>query len=111
MTGVLAESRIVTIGADGTGRVQLGPTVYGLHWKVKRMTTSGNSVLVASVDVYRGGESDVALIDHSDTANADVSETDLDLRDGDFITVVYRGGTPGAQMGFRVEGDMTGRNL
>jgi hypothetical protein len=58
-----------------------------------------------SLKVYRGGISDTSLVDQSDRANADISETDLELGPGDFISIEYTGGTPGAIMNFRAEGD------
>ncbi len=99
----------VTLNASGQGSMRFGPEVFGTVWNINRLSTNGNSTLDPTCTVYRGAESNTTMIDNTEKANADISETDLELRDGEFVTVVYDGGTPGAIMSFRIEGEMGGR--
>lgn len=107
----LVEAQSTTLDSNGRGELRFGPTVYGARWRIDRMTTNGNATTNPECNVYRGGEADTSLIDTTTTGNGDVSETNLELRDGEFITVVWSGGNSGAVMSFRVEGELYGRNF
>lgn len=94
----------ITLDAGGTGSVTLGPARPTESWNVQRMTTKGNSTADPTLDVLRGSSS---VLDSTPHGNDDVSDSVIPLLPGEFLTIRYTGGTPGATMTFYLEGTTT----
>lgn len=111
----LLASANATFISDGVGgsvaRVpHLGPRRYGTTWHVTHMVSTTNSVVPSQVRVYRNIESPTTIVDGSDSANQDTSETDITLGSGEFLTFVWTKGDIGAIATITVSGEMsTGR--
>lgn len=105
MTTVVRESQTVVLNGGGEGTLVFTPLKAFENWHLTRLTVSGNSAIAAvKCRVYRGSESPENLLDSSEKANADVSETDLTLSNGEQLVVAFIDGSPGASMSFRCEG-------
>jgi hypothetical protein len=93
----------VTLDGAGVGVVTTGPGRQGETWSVARYTTSGASAIDPRLDVFRGS---AGLLDTTNHGNQDVSETTAPvvLHGGEFLSMRYTGGTPGAVMTFYLEG-------
>lgn len=102
--GRLTESVTVTLNGAGAGSVQLGPRRAGEAWRVTRMTTRGTSTVEPVLDVRRGSTLG-PVVDTTRRGNQAISETDLELFAGEYLSIVYAGGTAGARMSFQLEGE------
>ncbi len=115
MTIRLAVSGTATLGPNGGTALgvdlRFGPSRYGETWQISRLVTSGASAIEPECKVYRGPRTDSNLVDTTKKGNGDISETDLTLLDGEFLTVQYQYGSPGAIMTFRLEGEVISRAL
>lgn len=100
----LDTNRSATFGPTGIARIQIGPTVFGESWRVKRMGVSTTSVADTDVRVYLNAELDTRMIDGSFTGNRDFSDTDISLQTLDQLIVVWVNGTPGAYASFVLQG-------
>lgn len=105
----LHTSAEATLDADGAGRLAIGPVTPGTVWRVTTMTTNGNSTTEPTLRIYRGGVGDAYMIDTTERGNSDVSDSEVSLQTGETISAEWRGGTPGAQMILRLEGQITSR--
>ena len=94
----------VTIDSAGNGTLRFGPSKYGERWIISRLTTNGNTAS-GLLTIYRGPIGS-QMLDLSKYPNKDISETTLDLKSGETITVHYTTCTPGALMTFYVEGEI-----
>lgn len=99
----LQTSITATFGADSAGgtvaRTQIGPTVYGSEWDIKRVvvsTTSSGLNGSSRFYMYLNSESPSALLDGTYSGDQDVNETSLHLRTGDNLICVWTGGDDGA---------------
>lgn len=100
----LDRSVTLTLNASGAASATFGPGRSSEHWAVERMTTAGNSAIQPTLNVYRGTS---ALVDTTRHGNQDISDTNLSLMPGEFITAAYSAGSPGAVMVFYLEGTAT----
>lgn len=100
----LDTNRTVTIGADGTGRIAIGPTVFGESWRVRRMTVTSDSVADSDARVYLNAELDSRLIAGTWSGNRDFNETDITLQTLDRFIVVWVGATVGAHASLLLQG-------
>lgn len=93
---LLQVSDTVTIGADGTAQIQLGPSRVGERWTVNGMTTSSDSdtsQYTPLLTVQRNGHE---VVGGSYNANNDTSAGDaFDLLTNDFLRFSLTGGQPG----------------
>lgn len=99
-------SASVTLDASGSGTLVFGPRKYSERWKITRLTTNGDSGTDPNLQVYRGAVG-TQMVDTTDRANKAVSETNLDLSSGEFISCRYSGGVVGSIMTFYVEGEIS----
>lgn len=83
--------------------MSLGPTGPRETWRVRKMTVN-LSTGTGHFRVYRGPARGFQ-IDGTDTANFDVSETDYELKTGEFVTGQFTLASPGATGQFLLEGD------
>lgn len=102
--GRLAQSATVTLDGAGAGAVQLGPARAGEAWRITRMSTRGTSALEPVLDVRRGSTVG-PVVDSTRRGNQAISETDLELFSGEYLSIVYTAGTAGARMQFQLEGE------
>lgn len=108
-TTPVAQSLSATFDADGNARAEIGPTVYGTKWTVTRLVTSTTSTDRAELRVYRNVESAGTLTDSTRSANADTSETRLELQTLDKLIFSWSKGTPGAVATANIYGSQEGR--
>lgn len=99
------QTQTVTLDAAGTGRVEVGPSVYGVTWHVTLMVTTSDSVLSPTLRVYRNTVTDGAIVDQTLLGGGDVSDCDLTLTAGQRLVARWTGGTPGAHATFNIEGE------
>lgn len=99
------QSQTTTLNGAGTGRVEVGPSVYGVTWHVALMVTSSDSALSPVLKVYRNAVTSPAIVDQTLLGGSDVSPTDLTLTSGQRLVAVWTGGTPGAVATFNIEGE------
>jgi hypothetical protein len=105
MTGErISGSATVTLDANGNGSAQVGPQFSSIGWHVERMTTSGTGANQTHLNVCRGSATG-PIIDQTELGNGDVSsDGPFDLLPGEYITVAYSKGSPGATCTFYLEG-------
>jgi hypothetical protein len=98
----LAETLRGTFDASGiaVGSIQVGPNQ---RWKVTLMNTSTTSTSQTRCTVYRGLLNGQQL-DFSRTGNADTSNTDIELQQGEKLVVEWTGGTVGTTAALDIEG-------
>ena len=103
----LALSKYASINANaiGVATLQLGPVANGESWHVNKMTVTSTSSVQPTVKIYRGNVSN-AFIDFTLTGQGDVSETDVDVRNLEFLTAQFVGADPGSSCTWLVEGDL-----
>ena len=103
--GVVQETGSVILDGAGSGQVVLQPGRAGLWWTITHMATSGDSALqIVKLDVYRSVVTPQQNLDHSDSANGDISECNYPIGPGESLVFVWTGGTVGARMNIRIEG-------
>lgn len=99
----------VTAVADATGRasVTTGPQKFGDSWTVKSMATTTNSVAESQLKIYRGVESDSALLVSTYSGNQDnAGGSEIQIPGQDKLVFVWSNADPGAQCTCRIEGDL-----
>lgn len=100
----------VTIGANGSGTLSLGPARYGEQWRVSRMVTSVSATgitteILCELKVYRDVVAQSTLVDVTQRAGSDVSETDLLLRAPEKLVFVWANAPVGALASIVVTGE------
>jgi hypothetical protein len=100
----LNQSKSATISAAGIARLEMGPTVYGHKWNIRRMVVSSTSDLPTEARVYLNANAPSALLAGSYAGNQDFNETDVTLQTLDRLLVEWINGTPGAIATFQVQG-------
>lgn len=101
----LAESRAIELVA-GRGQVALGPERAGERWEITLITTNGNSAANPLLTVYRNSVSESTIVDSTRAGNRDISGTHLILLTGEKLVAEWAGGTSGARMVLRIEGQI-----
>lgn len=102
----------VTATADAQGRSEAvtGPYRYGETWVVKLVSTSSTSVAETQLRVYRGVESDSALVLSTYSGNSDTAGgSEIRLPAGDKLVFVWTAADAGSQCTARIEGDIESR--
>lgn len=93
--------------ANGRAEVRMQPLTAFERWRVARMTIhSDSSTLVPTLRVYRGGVSNSAMVDNSQTGTLDHSDTNLLLRNGEPLIFEWTGADVGATCTAIIEGDV-----
>lgn len=96
-----------TADADGRATVATGPHKFGESWTIKSMNTTTNSVAESQLRIYRGVESDSALVASSYSGNQDTAGgSEIPVPAQDKLVFVWTGCDPGAQCTCRIEGDL-----
>ena len=103
MEQMLDVTRVVTLDGAGSATRGFGPAKYREPWQIKRFTTQGTSALEPVLNIYRGAAGG-SMIDTTRRGNSAVSETDVTFNNGETLTAVYSGGSPGAAVQFHIEG-------
>ncbi len=101
-------SRGVVLDAAGAGQVSIGPDGSWTDWDVHRITVSGQGAAPPRVAVYRGEPGDGTFLDGTADGNGDVADysSPVTLYSGQFLTVLWRGGTPGAGAAVSLHGEL-----
>ena len=98
----LDETAFGTIGVDGTATtIGIGPKAANERWVIDYMSATGPNT--AQLQIFRGNDRN-RQIDVTVSADNDTSDTIIDLRSGDTISLVWSRGTTGAIMSLHLEG-------
>jgi hypothetical protein len=102
----------VSVTFDGSGAgtsAPLGPQRYGEKWHVDRMvsSTTSDDTQKTKLRVYRNTVTPGSLVDSTNSANSDVSETSLDLVSPDRLIFVFSNGTAGRVGTVTLTGEIT----
>lgn len=109
----LVAAKTVTLDGSGNGTVQLGPVPTYTEWRVERLSvsaTGGTGTNQAQVRVYRGDAgADSRVEDSTYSGNLDTAEypNPIRLRAGEYLTVAWAAGRPGASATARLAGETT----
>src|SRR5882762_6391746 len=96
-----------TAGADGRAVASKGPAKYGDSWEVTTLATTTNSTTESQLRVYRGVESNSALVASTYSGNQDTAGGNtIKVPGQDKLVFVWSGATPGAICTCRIEGDL-----
>jgi hypothetical protein len=96
-------SREGTFDANGVATVEFRNG--GLsRWDVELLSVNTSSTVRTRATVYRGAPSQLNYSDSTRDGNNKTSDTKMPVNVGDFITVQWTGGTPGAVAVARIEG-------
>lgn len=82
------------------GMITVGPNQ---RWVVRLFNTNSDSANQTHCTIYRGSVGGTQL-DFTRTGNGDSSNTTVDLRQNEMISVQWEGGTPGATANLDIEG-------
>ena len=94
-----------TAGADGIARAQIGPTIYGHTWEVRRIVTTTNDfVLRNELKLYLNAENLGRMIGGSYNGNQDFNEDDFTLQTLDKLIPVWSLCTTGTICTLQLQG-------
>lgn len=101
-----------TADANGRAVASTGPHKFGESWTVTSLNTTTNSVAESQLRVYRGVESNSALVASSYSGNQDTAGgSEIKVPAQDKLVFVWSGADPGAQCTCRIEGDLNSRRV
>lgn len=102
----LNESASVTLDATGAGVARLGPRRAGVQWAVRKVTISSTSATsqVPTAELFLGEPSGTPL-DSTYDGNRNSTDVDVSLWSGQYLSLRWAGGTPGATGTLAVLGD------
>lgn len=96
-----------TADANGRAVVSTGPHKFGESWTITSLNTTTNSVAESQLRVYRGVESDSAIVASSYSGNQDsAGGSEIKVPAQDKLVFVWSGADSGAQCTCRIEGDL-----
>lgn len=96
-----------TADADGRAAVSTGPHKFGESWTITSLNTTTNSTAESQLRVYRGVESDSAVVASSYSGNQDsAGGSEIKVPAQDKLVFVWTGADPGAVCTCRIEGDL-----
>lgn len=96
-----------TADANGRAVASTGPHKFGESWIITSMNTTTNSVAESQLRIYRGVESDSALIASTYSGNQDsAGGNEVKVPAQDKLVFVWSGADPGASCTCRIEGDL-----
>lgn len=105
----LRDARTVTLDGAGNGAVQLGPVPTFHSWRIERITvqaTGGTGTSQATCYVWRG-DAGGYLETSTYAGNLDnAGGNPISLQPGEFLTVQWVGGRPGAIATARLSGEL-----
>lgn len=94
----LNTSARVTLGAGGSGRLELGPDTGAPYWSLTRWlvkTTRPGQAPVPQCSIYLDSEDDNGLQDVTYDGSRDASDVDVELQRGQHLIAVWTGGQAG----------------
>lgn len=98
--------------ADGRAVATAGPKKYGESWTVNLLATMTDSTTESQLRVYRGVESDTAIVASSYSGNQDTASGNaLEVGSQDKLVFVWSGASVGAACVCRIEGDLNSRRM
>jgi len=93
--------------ANGRATVTTGPQKFGDSWTVKSMATTTTSTSESQLRIYRGVESDSALLASTYSGNQDTAGgNEIQIPGQDKLVFVWTGCDVGAVCTCRIEGDL-----
>lgn len=96
-----------TFAADGTATAVSRSIPLGEVWRVTYTNVKTTSTAETEVTTYRGPAVPSNRVDYSRRrGNGASSDTAFELRAGEYLTVVWEGGTPGAAADFSAAGEV-----
>lgn len=103
----LNTSARVTLGPDGSGRLELGPGSGPPYWNVTKMvvlTDRPGEAPVPQCSVYLDSEDANGLLDSTYDGSKDATEVDIDVQRGQHLIAVWTGGQAGDTATLSVSG-------
>lgn len=96
-----------TADANGYATVSTGPHKFGERWIVTSLNTNTNSVAESQLRVYRGVESDSAVVASSYSGNQDTAGgNEIKVPSQDKLVFSWTGADPGSLCTCRIEGEL-----
>ncbi|WP_301177240.1 hypothetical protein [Actinomadura geliboluensis] len=97
-TRQLHDSEQTVLDGSGNGSVRLGPTRHGVRQVIRRIAVQTSSdTRVPLAKIYRGGIGDAAFISGTFVGSFDADDgLAEELDHGEYLTVAWTGGDPGA---------------
>jgi hypothetical protein len=96
-----------TVDSNGRAVVTKGPARYGDEWVIKMFAATSTSTSESQLRIYRGVESDSAIVASTYSANQDnASGSEITVSSQDKLVFVWSNATPGSQVTCRIEGDL-----
>lgn len=103
----LNASARVTVGLDGSGRVELGPDSGPPYWNVTKIVVKTDRPGMAPVpqcSVYVDSEDDNGLQDSTYDGSKDSTDVDIDVQRGQHLIAVWTGAQAGDTATLSVSG-------
>jgi len=108
----LLEYVTATADADGRAVVSTGPQRYGDSWEITLLATTTDSTSESQLRVYRGVESDSALVASTYSGNQDTAGGNtIQVPSQDKLVFVWSGASVGATCTCRIEGNLNSRRV
>ncbi len=99
-------------GPDGIARGEIGPTIYGHTWEVRRIATTTNDFVNRNeCRVYLNAENSGRMVGGSYNGNQDFNEDDIKLQSLDKLKAVWSMCAPGTQCVLQLQGLIHDRRL
>lgn len=101
-----------TADANGRAVASTGPHKFGESWVITSLNTNTNSVAESQLRVYRGVESDSAIVASSYSGNQDsAGGSEIKVPAQDKLVFVWSSADPGSLCTCRLEGDLNSRRV
>lgn len=98
----LDETVRATLDSNGAATItNIGPKQYNERWRIENNSITGTAS--ATLKVFRGNDTG-RLLDTTEHANNDSSDTVIPLKAGEVVSFAWSNGTAGAQMLAHIEG-------
>jgi hypothetical protein len=104
----LNEGKPTTADANGRAVITFQPLRAGEDWRITRTSIQNTGTTnVPEVRVYRGVEAPTALVEGTFSGNMDTSDTEIHLRNGEQLLVVWSGADANSSCSATVDGERT----
>ncbi len=94
-----------TVGSDGTGRVDLGPTTHGVVWQITSMSVQSSSLDDSQCRIYKNGGG--ALVAGTYSGSMDTANGNVILQAQETLNAVWTDATVGATVQLTLLGTET----
>jgi hypothetical protein len=105
----LNESAVTTLAGavdTATGRARIGPTRAGVRWDIRTISiTSSSTVAIPQAELFLGEPGAASFKDGTYTGSRNSTNIEITLYSGQYFTVVWTFGDPGATANVTVTGD------